>query len=182
MFILAIALMAIAGCDPTGPTSRATASPEDRGDLTVAGRRSASEDPSTSAHRSERQVELPPEESWPVRSLSLECGPRGDCAEGFLIGDVAYDLSCGQVRPRFVTAHRLAEGAYPVNVIEGQDPRVMVAYRAEARSCSGAGESGSRQAWHFAFARDRLDAVPDAETLCALGDHGRPGQPTPGGC
>lgn len=158
--ILAIAVMANAGCDPTGPTSRATASVEGRGDSTVAGRRSASEHPSTSAHRSEHQVELPPEESWPVRSLSLECGPRGDCAEGFLIDGVAY----------------------PVNVIEGQDPRVMVAYRAEARSCSGAGESGSRQAWHFAFARDRLDAVPDAETLCALGDHGRPGQPTPGGC
>lgn len=123
--------------------------------------------PSSEVPPSEAQS-LPAETAWPVTSRLSECEDDGLCAEGFLVGSVLYQTSCGRILSEFVTDAVLAEGSHTVHVIEDVGARTMVAYLAPAQACDEGETVPSGLAWHFAFAADR--EPPDI--VCTIEDLG----------
>lgn len=89
------------------------------------------------------------------------CGPNSSCASILLIDGVEFSPSCGLVDPAGVTEDVYATGeGHTVHVIDGVDPRVMVAWDNE--HC-GPPLDGR---WRVMFAADQRGSTAENDAWC----------------
>lgn len=115
---------------------------------------------------------LPPRSEWPVPvEAAPPCPAGGECMAGFLVGGAFYAISCGRIASEFVTDQVVGDGLHQVNVVDGVEPTMFVAYRDRAQVCHEDEAPPAGEAWHFAFAEDG-DGGPeqDPEQICRVGD------------
>ena len=115
---------------------------------------------------------LPPRSEWPVAvEAAPSCPAGGECMAGLLVGGAFYATSCGRIASEFVTDQVVGDGLHKVNVVDGVEPTMFVAYRDRAQVCHEDVAPPAGEAWHFAFPEDG-DGGPeqDLEQICRVGD------------
>jgi hypothetical protein len=166
--VLAVGLLGVVlvGCSPTNDTET-TAQPEE----------SPQEEGGASPQTQEAWAaalgaSLPPRSEWPVRvEAAPACPADGACMAGFLVGGAFYTMSCGRVADEYVTGEVVGDGLHQVNVVDGVEPTMFVAYRDRAQVCDADETPPAGEAWHFAFPEDG-DGGPEQspEQICRVGD------------
>jgi hypothetical protein len=111
---------------------------------------------------------LPPRSEWPLTVTVRPCPEGGDCPPQFLVDDTPYVLSCGRIKPEFVSEMVVGTGAAEVREVQGVDPALFAAIMTTTYSCP----PGSASAWNLAIGPNGYGKRPAdfSRELCRVGD------------